>query len=59
MTIGRKYAIRSKHDPLPRVLDQRTRAVLNAIGNEPKGKAVDAYLMALLEKRVARDQGNC
>lgn len=53
MTTGRKYAMRTKgNGTLPRLLDHRTRAVLSAIGTEPKGKAVDAYLRALLVART-------
>lgn len=44
MTTGRKYGQRAKHHSTDRLLDHRTRAVLSAIGNEPRGKALDAYL---------------
>jgi hypothetical protein len=49
MTTGRKYIQRAKDHELPRLLDHRTRAVLIAIGNEPRGKALDAYLRSLLD----------
>lgn len=54
MTIGKKYALRSKDHCLPRLLDQRTKAILNAIGHAPKGKALDAYLRFALPKPKVR-----
>ena len=52
MTTGKKYAARTKDtSTMPRLLDQRTRAVLNAISSEPKGKALDAYLRTLATAR--------
>lgn len=37
MTIGRKYIVRIKDRGLSRLLDERTRRVLNAIGRTQKG----------------------
>lgn len=48
MTTGKKYAQRAKDQSLPRLLDHRTRAVLSAIGTEPRGKALNAYLRTIL-----------
>ncbi len=50
MTTGRKYAKRTKEATEQRVLDQRTRAVLNAVLNEPRGRPLDAYLFAVRGK---------
>ncbi|HQV51488.1 MAG: hypothetical protein IPI00_04610 [Flavobacteriales bacterium] len=44
MTIGKKYAARTKDTKAERILDERTRSVLNAILTEPKGNALSAYL---------------
>jgi len=44
MTVGRRYLQRDKDHSQQRVLDQRTKAVLHAISNEPRGKALEAYL---------------
>lgn len=46
MTIGKRSLERSKINSDHRVLDARTRAVLQAIATAPKGKVVDAYLRA-------------
>lgn len=51
MTIGRKFARQRKDRTLVRILDHRTRSVLTAISNEPKGKALGAYLRAVLSER--------
>ncbi len=51
MTIGRKQ-LKSTRDPdIPRLLDQRTKAVLHAISMEPKGRALAAYVRTILEAR--------
>lgn len=51
MTTGKKYAQRTKDASAQRLLDARTRSVLNAVLTEPKGKALNAYLQALSERR--------
>ena len=44
MTIGKKYTARTKDAKAERIIDQRTRSVLNAILTEPRGNALNAYL---------------
>ena len=51
MTTSRKYVQRTKESMDQRVLDARTRAVLNAVISEPRGRALEAYLRALGERR--------
>jgi len=45
MTTGRKYAKRTKETTDQRVIDARTRTVLNSILLEPRGRSLDAYLL--------------
>ena len=51
MTTGSKYAQRTKDGSVQRLLDARTRSVLNTVLTEPRGKALDAYLRAMAERR--------
>lgn len=51
MTTGRKYVKRTKETTDQRVLDARTRSVLNAVITEPRGRALEAYLRALGQRR--------
>lgn len=51
MTTGRKYVQRTKETTDQRVLDARTRCVLNAVITEPRGRALEAYLRALGDRR--------
>lgn len=45
MTTGKRFTQRTKERaPEQRVLDARTRAMLNAVLSAPKGKALDVYL---------------
>lgn len=44
MTIGKKYAARTNDTKAERIIDQRTRSILNAVLAEPKGNALSAYL---------------
>lgn len=44
MTTGKKYIKRTKESGTARVIDARTRTILNAILAEPKGAALSAYL---------------
>ncbi|MBP6310945.1 MAG: hypothetical protein WAR83_00435 [Flavobacteriales bacterium] len=44
MTIGKKYAKRTKDTKAERIIDERTRSLLNAILTTPKGNALSAYL---------------
>lgn len=46
MTTGKRFTDRTKDHSEQRVLDARTRAVLNSVASLPKGKALDAYLRA-------------
>jgi Fe(3+) dicitrate transport protein len=46
-TIGKRYLERTKGKDDQRVLDTRTRSVLNAVLSEKRGKALDAYLKAM------------
>jgi hypothetical protein len=46
-TTGRKFAQRTKDNTAQRVLDARTKAVLNSVLTERRGAALDAYLRAL------------
>lgn len=46
-TTGKKFAQRTKDTTLQRVLDARTKAVLNSVLTEPRGAALSAYLRAL------------
>ncbi|QQR86293.1 MAG: hypothetical protein IPJ76_17150 [Flavobacteriales bacterium] len=45
-TIGKKFAERTHDKQMNKVLDASTKAVLNAVLNEPRGTALDAYLRA-------------
>lgn len=45
-TTGKKFAKRTKDPVIARVLDARTKAVLNAVSGERRGKALQAYLRA-------------
>lgn len=47
MTTGRRFTKRTKDHGEQHVLDARTKAVLSAIANEPKGYALEAYLRAI------------
>lgn len=46
MTIGKRFTDRTKDHSDQRVLDARAKAVLNALAQLPKGKALDGYLRA-------------
>lgn len=46
MTTGRRFAKRTKDHSEEHVLDARTKAVLATIAREPRGRALDAYLLA-------------
>lgn len=45
-TTGKKFAQRTKDTTMQRVLDARTKAVLNSVLTEPRGRALSAYLRA-------------
>lgn len=47
MTTGKRYMDRTKSRGTGRVLDARTRSVLQRIHQEPRGRALDAYLRAM------------
>jgi len=46
-TTGKRFAKRTSDKLIHRVLDARTKAVLNAVLDERRGAALDAYLRAL------------
>ena len=46
MTTGKRFTTRTKDRTSDRVLDARTRTVLQAVAQVPRGKALDAYLRA-------------
>lgn len=46
-TTGKRFAKRTSDRIIHRVLDARTKAVLNAVLAERSGTALDAYLRAL------------
>ena len=50
MTIGRKFASKDKTRSMDRLLDYRTRSILQAISTEPRGKALGAYLRSIAER---------
>ena len=45
-TTGRKFAQRTHDRTLNKVLDARTKAVLATVITEPRGRTLDAYLLA-------------
>ncbi len=47
MTTGKRFTHRTKDHSDQRVLDARTRAILHAVSNEPRGRVLEAYLRAL------------
>ncbi len=46
MTTGKRFTNRTKDRTSERVLDARTRSVLQAVSQLPRGRALDAYLRA-------------
>ncbi|MCB0765939.1 MAG: hypothetical protein KDB95_01885 [Flavobacteriales bacterium] len=51
MTIGRKQLKTTRDPDVPRLLDLRTKAVLQAISMEPRGNALTAYVRTIIEAR--------
>jgi len=47
-TIGKRYIDRTGDRKSDRVLDARTKAILNSVMKEGRGRALDAYLRALM-----------
>lgn len=45
-TVGKKFSTRTQDPMIDRVLDARTKAVLQAVATERRGKALAAYLLA-------------
>jgi hypothetical protein len=45
-TIGKRYLERTSDKKAERVLDARTKAILNSVLSEPRGQALSAYLCA-------------
>ncbi len=50
-TTGKRYMDRTHDRSTRRVLDARTKAVLNEVLTEPRGRAVEAYLRSRALKR--------
>ena len=50
MTTGKRFAQRTKDHSDQRVLDARTKAVLNTLAMERRGEALDAYLRVFGQK---------
>lgn len=50
-TTGKKFTKRTQDPMIHRVLDARTKAVLNAVLTERRGQALTAYLRALSERK--------
>lgn len=46
-TIGKRYLDRTKPKDQQRLLDMRTRNILNAVLSEPRGKCLNGYLRAM------------
>ena len=44
MTTGRRYATRTRDNRAEQVLDARTKAILQAVSREPRGRALTSYL---------------
>ncbi len=47
MTTGKKFAQRTSESSVEKVLDHRTRTILNAVIREPRGRTLSAYLKAM------------
>ncbi len=47
MTTGKKFEKRTSDHSMKKMLDHRTKAILNAVISEPRGKALTAYLKAM------------
>jgi hypothetical protein len=50
MTTGRKFTIRTKDTSTEKVIDHRTKTILNAVMSERRGHALAAYLKAMGQK---------
>jgi hypothetical protein len=50
-TTGKRYCQRTHDRSLEKVLDARTKTVLRAVLTEPRGRALDAWLLARTTKR--------
>jgi len=51
MTTGRKFAERTSDASERKVLDHKTRTILNAVIAEPRGQMLAAYLKAMDRER--------
>ena len=47
MTTGKKFAKRTSDDTVKKMLDHKTKSILNAVISEPRGLALSAYLKAM------------
>ena len=47
MTTGRKFTKRTSDASMKKMLDHRTKSILNAVMSEPRGHALSAYLKAI------------
>lgn len=53
-TTGKRYTDRTGDRSVRRILDHRTRSVLDRVLSEQRGQRLEAYLMALGERRSER-----
>lgn len=51
-TTGKRYTDRTGDPSVRRILDQRTRTVLDRVLHEQRGRRLEAYLMALGQSRT-------
>ncbi len=51
MTTGKKFAKRTNDNSADKMLDHKTRTILNAVNSEPRGRMLTAYLKALQRDR--------
>ncbi len=51
-TTGKRYIDRTQDRSTDRILDARTKAILNTVMKEDRGRALNAYLRALAPSRA-------
>lgn len=52
MTTGKQFAKRTSDGVVEKVLDHRTRTILNAVISEPSGRMLSAYLKAMRHEPI-------
>ncbi|MDQ3101542.1 MAG: hypothetical protein M3R08_09150 [Bacteroidota bacterium] len=52
MTTGKKFAKRTSDHVVQKVLDHRTKSILNAVISEPRGRMLSAYLKAMQQEQI-------